>query len=223
MPSSSSKWVQVSTHTRSPRPLCTTDSTVSVVSSSGGVVASISRCTPNTSSALRGASMTPSEPCSRTSSTIPTSSRSAHTQISSPSARSAAAITISSGILVGSVKLTTVCGSFTAARHARRSVRSSRTSTNAARPVPLSACKPSSSCTTCATTAPCASSGGGVPSGSSSTRVTVGGNGASTAGSAATTPRTRACTAASTTPSSRSWGTCLTSIQANFTRHLSWS
>jgi hypothetical protein len=136
MPSSSSKCEQVSTQTRSPSPTCRMLSTVSVDSSSWGVVASNSRASANTSSALRGVNRMPSEPRSRTSKTMAASSRPSTTVTSLPSADSAAASTISSGILVGSAKWMTVYGNAMAPAQDSVRVRSSRTSMNPAAGVP---------------------------------------------------------------------------------------
>lgn len=129
IPSSSRKWVQVSTQARSPIPTWL----VAVTSSSTRLRVGVSswaaafRCAA--SPTPLGAIITPSEPCSRTPKMISASSASCATVIRLPVALAAAAITISSGILVGSRKSSRLSCSLRADSHASSRLSASTIST----------------------------------------------------------------------------------------------
>lgn len=104
MPSSSRKCEQVSTQARSPMPMWLVAVIVSSVRSRLGDSNSAEFRRAAASPTLAGAIITPSEPSSRTPKMISASSTSWAMVIRLPVDLAAAAITISSGILVGSRK-----------------------------------------------------------------------------------------------------------------------
>ncbi len=150
-----------------------------------------------------GAIMTPSEPCSSTPKMISASSTSWATVTMLPLACAAAAITISSGIFVGSRNSSRLHCSWRAASHAHSRVSASTISTN--RPNSMFGYRPDSSavwpCTAGSTMTMSAapkSSGSGLPC-RNRIFLTVGGSPSRTVASSATMPSMRWCTASSMT------------------------
>src|SRR6266536_6050712 len=201
MPSSSRKCVQVSTAARSPMPTRLIPVTSSSTSSRLDCLVSAAALRLVASPTARGASITPSEPRSSTPKTIVASSTSATSVMTLPSALSAAASAISSGILVGSRNHSTLQRSRCAASQAIWRVSGPTTSTK--RPNSTSGCvawyltgSPNLAESRITTSAPERSSGSS-PSEMNRTLVVVGGSVARSARSSETIASTRWWTASS--------------------------